>query len=617
MRSFILFLFLLAGCPLPQDSGKGGNDETAIDDSVSLPALDADGDGYGSDEDCDDNDAAVHPDATEVCDDVDNDCDGEVDEEGTRTWYLDLDGDGYGKTEDAYESCSQPSDGAAWVLESDDCDDSDAAVHPGALEACNNLDDNCDGYVDNAAEDMFTLYEDADHDGYGDASTIQVQCDIPIGYVFNGDDCDDTSYAINPGATEVCDSADNDCDGDVDEGEICPLEDTDTGTVDTADTGDTGTGDTVDTAIDTDTGGIVDTTDTGDTGTIDTADTGDSGVIVDTAPVDLDGDGYTSDVDCNDSDAAIYPDADEYCNGKDDDCDGETDEYSALDAVPLYLDADDDGYGSSDPSGSIISCGSVVGYARTTTDCDDSNVDINPDADELCDEVDNDCDGDVDEDDAIDASTWYADADGDGYGDASVTYDACVAPEGYVDNVDDCDDSDAAYYPGAPEACNAGLDYNCDGSVGVEDADGDGFAACSECDDMDPLINPDADELCDGVDNDCDGDVDEDSAIDTSTFYADADGDGFGDASVTYDACVAPEGYVDNADDCDDNDAGINPDTDTTDADGDGYTVCDGDCSDEDSGVHPGAEDCLGDDGVTPEAACNGFDDDCDGIIDG
>ena len=83
---------------------------------------------------------------------------------------------------------------------------------------------------------------------------------------------------------------------------------------------------------------------------------------------------------------------------------------------------------------------------------------MNPEADEVCDEVDNDCDSTVDNDDALDASTWYADTDGDGYGDAGVSSTACDHPEAMPDDATDCDDADASVYPGATELEGDGID---------------------------------------------------------------------------------------------------------------------------------------------------------------
>ena len=155
---------------------------------------------------------------------------------------------------------------------------------------------------------------------------------------------------------------------------------------------------------------------------------------------------------------------------------------------------------------------------------------------------------------------WYSDTDGDGYGDDSTSVEDCDAPSGYVSLGGDCDDTDTAYNPGATEDdCDGTIDYNCDGSVGSDDADADGYLACEDCNDADGSINPDATERCDGVDNNCDGSIDGADAVDVTEWYADADADGFGDEDSILEACDEPSGYTDNARDCDDADGSINP----------------------------------------------------------
>ena len=153
---------------------------------------------------------------------------------------------------------------------------------------------------------------------------------------------------------------------------------------------------------------------------------------------------------------------------------------------------------------------------------------INPDALEICDEVDNDCDGDIDDDDDSlsedSTTTFYLDVDGDTYGSSTLTKETCVQPEDYVTNSDDCDDTEENSYPGA-------------------------------------------DELCDGEDNDCDTDIDEE-AVDGGTWYLDVDGDGFGVPEADFSAegvspissCTMPEGYSESDTDCDDSDPAVNPD---------------------------------------------------------
>ena len=358
--------------------------------------------------------------------------------------------------------------------------------------------------------------------------------------------------------------------------------------------------------------------------------------------------GYLADAtDCDDTDAAINPAAAELCDGLDNDCDTLIDEDSAT--ATYYADIDGDGYG--DAGSTVDACSIPPGYRTDATDCDDSRSDINPGASEVCDGLDNDCDTLVDdEDDSLDTSTasvWYADADGDGYGDDASTVLACDEPAGTSALGGDCDDGDSAYNPGALEVdCTDPNDYNCDGSVGTVDADGDGYYACEECDDGDAAVNPAGTELCDGVDNDCDGTVDEADAVDASTWYADADADTYGDPAVSVTACSAPSRYVADDTDCDDSDTTVNPaatevcdgvDNDCdgsidegfapatwyVDADADGYgdastaasTTCDGapagyvaddtDCDDADAAVNPAATE-----------ACDGVDNDCDGSID-
>ena len=214
--------------------------------------FDGDGDGHGDPErpllelhaagdwvsscgDCDDADPDVHPDAPEVCDERDNDCDGEVDEleltgdtaEGTRdsglggdgpaglwsTWFRDADGDGYGDPGVPAYACSAPS---GYVADGSDCSDVDASVHPGGTEACNGRDDDCDGLVDDEDPDVGTWYRDADWDGHGDPESAVVACEAPAGHVAEGDDCDDADPDVHPGAPEVDAGVDNDCDGEVD-----------------------------------------------------------------------------------------------------------------------------------------------------------------------------------------------------------------------------------------------------------------------------------------------------------------------------------------------------------------------------------------------------------------
>ena len=286
------------------------------------------------------------------------------------------------------------------------------------------------------------------------------------------------------------------------------------------------------------------------------------------------------------------------------------------------------------------------GY-RAADDCNDEDETVNPGANEVCDEVDNDCDGTVDE--GV-TTPFYLDSDGDGYGDRDTVQNACAQPDGFVPNDNDCNDNDVAFQPGAAEYCEDPNDYNCDGSVGYEDADRDGVAACEDCDDANPDNFPGNVEVCDGADNDCDGDIDVDTnPLDANTWYFDGDQDGYGWAEYSINACDPPFGYVGNPDDCDDTTEDANPgaeevcdgiDNDCddtidgpdsadavplyTDADGDGYgddalgetigcptdegaAEIPGDCADDDEDVNPGAEEVCND----------GIDNNCDSVSTG
>lgn len=93
----------------------------------------------------------------------------------------------------------------------------------------------------------------------------------------------------------------------------------------------------------------------------------------------------------------------------------------------------------------------------------------------------------------------------------------------------------------------------------VVDADGDGFPETEDCDDNDASVNPDAVEVCNGLDDDCDGTTDGEAAEDRGAWYGDADNDGYGDRNKAVKACDQPLGFVSNRDDCDDNDASVGP----------------------------------------------------------
>ena len=153
---------------------------------------------------------------------------------------------------------------------------------------------------------------------------------------------------------------------------------------------------------------------------------------------DADGDGFAAleygGEDCNDADAAVSPDAEDICDGQDNNCDGFVDEGITL--AIWYPDQDGDGFGVSEAG--IAACDAPSGTVATPGDCDDQDTKKNPDADEVCDGQDNDCDGLVDDADElaeVPGQTWYVDADGDGYAsDSAEAFGFCSAPAGYVES---------------------------------------------------------------------------------------------------------------------------------------------------------------------------------------
>ena len=190
---------------------------------------DSDGDGYGnaaasiqacsatagyvSDAtDCDDGNGQIYPGATEICNDYDDNCDGFVDEGVSPAWYADADGDGHGNAATVQTACSQP---VGYVASSDDCDDNNNAIYPGATEICNSLDDDCNGSIDENTGPIW--FVDADGDSYGNAAANVQNCAQPSGYVANFDDCDDNNSAIYPNATEIPNGLDDDCNSIVDD----------------------------------------------------------------------------------------------------------------------------------------------------------------------------------------------------------------------------------------------------------------------------------------------------------------------------------------------------------------------------------------------------------------
>ena len=551
-------------------------DTDIVDGTVA--DVDADQDGYLASEDCNDGDALINPGAVEVCDEIDNNCDGNIDEDVLSQYYLDSDEDGFGDPAQSIESCQAA---AGYVLNGNDCDDEDPNRYPSAIEICDDIDNNCDGNIDEDLGDMW--YLDSDNDGFGDETQSQRACTQPQGYIIQGGDCDDSTPDVFPGQEEICDEIDNNCDGNIDEvGNILWFADTDEDNY------------------------------------------GDPNSFVSSCTQP---EGYLSNsLDCNDADSSINPDTIELCNGQDNNCNGILGD-DAIDALLWYEDADFDGYGSN--AATTYSCTQPPGYSDNDDDCDDTRFETSPARQEYCNGIDDDCDGDTDEE-SIDATVFFTDNDGDGFGDVHSPVNSCSITAGLSTNSTDCNDDPAqggaTVYPYATEYCNE-IDDNCNTVIDEMaadrqnfylDEDGDGYGgtllelACTpsagfiapqydssgtliyDCND-DPTqggadINPDATETCNEIDDDCNGLTDE--GIPTNLWYADLDGDGYGDPNNIEYNCLQPAHFISQASDCDDSRSDINPD---------GTEVCNGLDDDCDGSADAGQ---IGLDEICPAASC-------------
>jgi hypothetical protein len=454
---------------------------------------DADDDGYGAgsptlsctqpagtstlNTDCDDSNNAINPSATEVPgDEIDQNCD------NAEVCFLDQDDDSYrpGLGSVTLSSADMDCDDSGEALVGDpagDCDDSNGAVNPGAMESCNGVDDDCDGIADNGLT-FTTFYNDEDGDGYGTGSPSVFCSDPGTGYVQNNTDCNDVSAAINPGATEVCNFLDDNCNSSTDEG--FPVntyyQDLD---------GDGQGNPAVSTTACTQPPGYVlyanDCNDFSTTACpkpfgLNTTNITDNSATASWTAL-LCADQYRFEYRRRSSPVqtvwtVIYTTDNFYtfpgnlspngvlyqwrvaaiCTP------GVTSAQSGY-APPVqyfntsfrvYADADGDGFGATGAIPVFVSTIPQPGLSANDSDCDDTQNTTYPGAMEICNGLDDDCDGSIDE-----GGNWYPDADGDGLGNPlGLVINYCEQPQGYVGNNRDCDDSEVTVICSVPTGVN-------------------------------------------------------------------------------------------------------------------------------------------------------------------
>ena len=533
--------------------------------------FDNDGDACDADDDNDqipDNldcapfDKEVNPEAEEVCDGKDNNCNYIVDE-----GWTDTDGDGW-------KDCVDEDDDNDLSPDSVDCAPLDPLSKPSAAEICDGKDNDCDGETDEGFEDTDgdgepdCLDEDSDEDGIDNADD-----NCPL--IAN----DDQQDADQDGMGDVCD-IDMDGDSIPNAPDNCPT----VFNVLQGDIDEDGDGDKCDEDIDGD-GAQNDEDNCPLVANAEQADFDEDG-IGDACEDDTDGDGVDNAQDCKPNDPAIHPGAEEQCDGADNDCNGLIDEgYPDFDGDDIKNCIDDDDDDDGDPDDS---------------DCASLEPAVHHLATEECDGVDNDCDGEIDEE--LGTVTC---------GKGACTHTVAVCENGAPTNCD-------PYEQAAIESCD-GIDNDCDGLVD-EDL---GFAICGlgacmhtgpNCENgqeviCDPQEGAQA-EVCDGLDNDCDGKTDEELGQKAC---------GKGQCYHTVKACVGGEEQQCDPfagaqkEVCDGADNDCNGETD----EGLGTSTCGlGECEHTVDKCVDGAQQiCNPLEGAQPEA-CDGLDNDCNGLLD-
>jgi hypothetical protein len=328
-------------------------------------------------------------------------------------YYADSDSDTFGNLNSPLSACAQP---AGYVTNSTDCNDNNSAIRPTATEICNSFDDDCDGLT-NEGITFLTYYADNDADGFGNPNASLSECTPPSGYVTNNGDCNDASATIKPGAVELCNLVDDNCNGQINEGLLF-----------------------VNYYIDTDQDGFG------------------AGTATNSC-TPIFGNYVTNNFDCNNNNANIRPNAIETCNSIDDNCNNLIDD--GLTFINYYIDTDGDGFGAGAATNACTNPGS--GYSTNNTDCNNTNAAVRPSASEVCNGIDDNCNSSIDE--GLQFSNYYLDVDHDGYYLSIVS--ACVSPGvsyGLIGiALGDCNDNNFNINAGATDICGNGIDENCNG----------------------------------------------------------------------------------------------------------------------------------------------------------